>query len=41
MFKDESGIKDGTDADNGTVTIGGGCMSESAASLSLFSLSLI
>jgi hypothetical protein len=42
MFKDDSGIKDGTDADNGPVVIfGGGHMSECAASLPLSSLSFI
>lgn len=35
LFKDDSGIKDGTDADDGLEAFGGGRMSKYAASLSL------
>lgn len=41
VFKDDSGIKDATDADNEPVTFGGGHMSECVASLPLSSLSFI
>lgn len=41
VFKDDSGIEDGTEAENGPVTFGGGHMSECAASLLLSSLSFI